>query len=385
MSISMRRELRGDDPLPEGSAIAHGSNPAAALRVLMATRYGRLGASSRLRLLQYAPALAQLGIECTARSFLSDAYVAALYGKGARLPPALAAYGRAFGLARAIRAHELIWIEKELLPFLPAVLERALLGGKKFILDFDDAWFLRYQTGKSLPARWLLGGKFTDLVRRAALTVVANATLQDWARQQGARAVLLLPTVVDLAQYPVLPEPAGPFTVGWIGTPVTAPYLQAIEAPLRELAREQPLELLVIGAPDLHISGVTCRHMPWSEQAEAALLGQCHVGVMPLSDDEWSRGKSGYKLVQYMAAGRATVASPVGANRTIVVDGVTGMLASDAAQWLGALRQLRDDPGLRSRMALAARARVASDYALSGTAPRLAAAMRLVAGQAAEP
>ncbi|OYV68884.1 MAG: hypothetical protein B7Z67_11490 [Acidiphilium sp. 21-60-14] len=381
MSMSVRRELMRGDHVPQDGVVAHGQATEASLRVLMATRYGRLGASSRLRLLQYAPALDRLGIECTARPFLSDAYVSALYGNGARLPSALAAYGRAVGLARAIRAHDLIWVEKELLPFLPAALERALLGEKKFILDFDDAWFLRYQTAKSLPARWLLGGKFTALVRRAALTVVANETLHDWAVRQGAREVLLLPTVVDLDQYPVLPEPAGPFTVGWIGTPVTAPYLQAIEAPLRRLAAEQPLELLIIGAPDLRIPGVTCRHLPWSENAEGALLGQCHVGVMPLSDDAWSRGKSGYKLVQYMAAGRATVASPVGANRTIVVEGITGLLASDAEQWFVALRRLRDDPGLRNRMALAARARVAVDYALSGTAPRLAAAMRMVAGR----
>ncbi|HQT88134.1 MAG TPA: glycosyltransferase [Acidiphilium sp.] len=379
--MSVRRELMRGDHVPQDGVVAHGQATEASLRVLMATRYGRLGASSRLRLLQYAPALDRLGIECTARPFLSDAYVSALYGNGARLPSALAAYGRAVGLARAIRAHDLIWVEKELLPFLPAALERALLGEKKFILDFDDAWFLRYQTAKSLPARWLLGGKFTALVRRAALTVVANETLHDWAVRQGAREVLLLPTVVDLDQYPVLPEPAGPFTVGWIGTPVTAPYLQAIEAPLRRLAAEQPLELLIIGAPDLRIPGVTCRHLPWSENAEGALLGQCHVGVMPLSDDAWSRGKSGYKLVQYMAAGRATVASPVGANRTIVVEGITGLLASDAEQWFVALRRLRDDPGLRNRMALAARARVAVDYALSGTAPRLAAAMRMVAGR----
>ncbi|OZB38568.1 MAG: hypothetical protein B7X48_12725 [Acidiphilium sp. 34-60-192] len=259
--MSVRRELMRGDHVPQDGVVAHGQATEASLRVLMATRYGRLGASSRLRLLQYAPALDRLGIECTARPFLSDAYVSALYGNGARLPSALAAYGRAVGLARAIRAHDLIWVEKELLPFLPAALERALLGEKKFILDFDDAWFLRYQTAKSLPARWLLGGKFTALVRRAALTVVANETLHDWAVRQGAREVLLLPTVVDLDQYPVLPEPAGPFTVGWIGTPVTAPYLQAIEAPLRRLAAEQPLELLIIGAPDLRIPGVTCRHL----------------------------------------------------------------------------------------------------------------------------
>lgn len=379
-SVHLDRADRTDpDRAAEAGRSAADHAASTPLRVLMATRYGRLGASSRLRLLQYAPKLAEFGIACTARPFLSDGYIRALYQGGSRLRPVLAAYGRAAGLRAAIRGHDLIWIEKELLPFMPVALERAMLGEKKFILDFDDAWFLRYGGDGNRLVRTLLGGKFPALLRRAALTIVANETLRNWAIGAGAGTVLLLPTVVDLDHYPLTPEPERNFTIGWIGTPVTAPYLASIAAPLRALAAEAPLELLVIGAPGFTLEGVPCRHVPWTEATEAPLIGQCHVGIMPLPDDAWARGKSGYKLVQYMAAGRATVASPIGANRAIVQDGVTGFLAGSAAEWCDRLRRLRDDGALRRAMGIAARARVADHYALQATAPHLAAAIRAIA------
>ena len=343
--------------------------------LLMATRYGRLGASSRLRLLQYEAPLREAGIATTVRPFFPDTYVRALYGEAARLPSATRAYAGSLRLRRAIETHDLVWIEKEMLPFIPAAAELALLGSKPFILDFDDAWFLRYEQSPSTLIRRMLGGKFARLVRFAALTITGNEALRDWAVNAGAGNVLHLPTVVDLDHYPVAPEPSGPFTVGWIGTPVTAPYLARLAEPLRHLASEAPLELLVIGAPDLAIPGIRCRFEPWSESTEAALIGACHVGVMPLSDDDWSRGKSGYKLIQYMASGRPAVASPVGANRTIVADGETGFLAASPEEWCDRLRRLRDDQTLREAMGRAARARASASYSLQVTAPRLVAAL----------
>jgi glycosyltransferase involved in cell wall biosynthesis len=374
MSIGLHLERTVSEPRHRAGRPDHA--PPSPLSLLMATRYGRLGASSRLRLLQYEAPLAEAGILSTARPFFPDSYVRALYGAGPRLRPTLAAYAHAAGLARAIREHDLIWIEKELLPFIPAMLERRLLDGRPFVLDFDDPWFLRYEQSGNPLIRLMLGGKFASLLRRAALTIVANEALENWAVESGACHVLRLPTVVDLDLYPVLPEPPAPFTIGWIGTPVTAPYLASIAGPLRQLAAEAPLELLVIGAPDLVIPGVICRHEHWSEATEAASIARCHVGIMPLPDDEWARGKSGYKLIQYMAAGRPTVASPVGANRSIVREGETGFLAADASAWCDRLRRLRDDAALRQRMGSAARSRAARNYSLQVTAPRLAGALR---------
>jgi glycosyltransferase involved in cell wall biosynthesis len=340
-------------------------------RLLCAMRYGPLGASSRLRLAQYRPYLEQAGIRTEMRAFLSDDYVRALYSGASRAGAVAGAYWRARGAPRAARANDILWIEKEFLPWLPYALERRAIGGRPYILDFDDAWSLRYEQSKNPLVRRLLGGKFRRLLRGAALTVAANETLFAWARAEGATNVLLLPTVIDLDLYRPQPEPAGPFTVGWVGTPLTAAYLDVIAGPLKILAAEAPLRLLVIGAPEVQIAGVECVHLPWSAETEAAALAGCHVGVMPLPDDDWARGKSGYKIIQYMAMARPAVASAIGANNQIIAAGETGFLAHDAGDWLTHLRTLRDDPALRGRLGAAARRRVEQHFSLQVAAPIL--------------
>jgi glycosyltransferase involved in cell wall biosynthesis len=349
------------------------------LALLMAARYGQLGASSRLRLIQYRPFLEQAGIATSLRGFLSDGYVRALYGKGSRLPGIAGAYARALSLPLAARRHDILWIEKEFLPWLPYAAERLAIGGKPYILDFDDAWSLRYAQSSSGLVRRALGTKFQRLVQGAALTIVANDTLLAWAQAQGAKATLRLPTVVDLDRYPLSPAPDGVFTLGWIGTPLTAAYLDTIAEPLRILAAEAPLRLLIIGAPDKRIEGVDCVHAEWSEASEATMIARCHAGIMPLPDDDWAWGKSGYKLIQYMALGRPAMASAIGANRQIVQHDETGYLASTPADWLSGLRALRDDAARRAAFGDSARRRVAEYFSLQVTAPKLIEAIRRVA------
>jgi glycosyltransferase involved in cell wall biosynthesis len=362
-------------PAPAGFAQALAPKPP---RLLCAARYGQLGASSRLRLGQYRGALERAGIRTTLRPFLSDNYVRALYTHKSKLLPVAAAYLRALGAGIAARSHDLLWIEKEFLPWMPYWLERLAIGNTPYVLDFDDAWSLRYQRAGSALVRHLLGSKFSRLLRGAALTITANQTLYEWAAKSGARNILLLPTVVDLDHYKLVPEPGGTFTICWVGTPMTAEYLAAIAAPLRTLAAEAPLKLLIIGAPDAKIPGVDCEHQEWSEATEAWTISRAHAGIMPLPDDEWARGKSGYKLIQYMAMGRPAVASPIGANRDIVEAGRTGFLATGDAEWLAALRALRDDPQLRATMGAAARARVEQNFSLQVAAPILIAALEQI-------
>lgn len=340
-------------------------------RLLCAMRYGPLGASSRLRLGQYMPLLAQAGLSVSQSSFLDDAYLRALYSGRARGGAALAGYRRALSLPQAIRRHDLLWIEKELLPWVPFWLERGVLGHTPYILDFDDAWALRYAASPSALVRAVLRNKFGQLLRGAALCIVANETLYRWATSEGARHILLLPTVVDIARYEPRPPPGGPFTIGWIGTPLTAAYLDLVAAPLRQLAREAPMRLLVIGAPGFTLPGVEVESLPWSAESEAELIGRCHAGIMPLPDSEWTNGKSGYKLIQYMAMARSAVGSAIGANHRIVQPGETGFLASSSADWLQSLRTLRDDPARASAMGMAARRRVEQHYSLAVTAPLL--------------
>ncbi|MGA9469887.1 MAG: glycosyltransferase family 4 protein, partial [Candidatus Macondimonas sp.] len=125
--------------------------------------------------------------------------------------------------------------------------------------------------------------------------------------------------------------------------------------------------------------GVDVERLPWQLDAEAEMLRRCDIGVLPLDDTPWERGKCGYKLIQYMACAKPVVASPVGVNRQLVEPGVNGYLATTSADWTRALNQLREDAALRARLGEAGRARVAADYDLQVTAPQLANLLRLAA------
>ena len=161
--------------------------------------------------------------------------------------------------------------------------------------------------------RWTLGKKLERMARRADFVIVANKLLQSWAEDAGATSVTCIPTVVDLRRYPqtALPAPE-PFTIGWIGTPETAPYLDTTKGALKQVLAKENTRLLLDGAEPSFLPLPNVETQSWSEAREANLLQRMHVGIMPLPQGAWEYGKSGYKLVQYMAASRPVVASPVG-------------------------------------------------------------------------
>ena len=188
--------------------------------ILLLTRYERLGASSRIRFLQFLPALEQHGFAFDVRPLLDNAYVASLYG-GPKVGAGniISSYWRRFSALRRRMRYDVVWLEKEALPWLPTWLEIARLEGLPYVVDYDDAWFHRYENHWLSP---LLGHKI-DAVMRVAHTVVAgNDYLARRARQAGARHVEIVPTVIDMERYRDLPEavPSAAATVGWIGIPL---------------------------------------------------------------------------------------------------------------------------------------------------------------------
>ena len=278
-------------------------------------------------------------------------------------------------LFRSGPAPDLRWIEKELWPWVPATLERALLGRVPYALDFDDAIFHNYDLHRLAPVRRLWGRKIDRLMRRADLVTAGNDYLAERARQAGARRVEWLPTVVDLDRYPPpRPRPTdrpGPCRIVWIGSPSTVHYLREVEAALGRLASRRAIELTVIGA-QIELPGVPLRCEGWTEAGEAAAIAAADIGIMPLPDSPWERGKCGYKLIQYMACGLPVVASPVGVNRRIVENGVNGFLADDAQAWIDRLEWLVDHGPERLAMGAQGRQQVERTYSLQANAPRLA-------------
>jgi glycosyltransferase involved in cell wall biosynthesis len=348
------------------------------VRILLLGRYSRTGASTRMRFLQYLPELEQAGMAVTEAPLFDDAYLRALYsGAGRSASRVLLAYwNRLLQVASAGR-YDLLWIEKELFPRLPASIERTLRRlGVRYVVDYDDAVFHDYDAHPSAVFRWALSQKIDRVMRRATLVVAGNDYLADRARLAQAPWVETLPTVVDLRRYSATEASQTDFRVGWIGTPVTARYLRPIEPVLRTLTSEGATRVALVGAGRNPLSSVEVELRPWSEDAEVAEMRRLDVGVMPLPDGPWERGKCGYKLIQYMACGKPVVASPVGMNVEIVEHGVNGFLASTEAQWAEALRTLRDDHEMRRAMGRAGRARVEQKYSLQVTAPKLVELLR---------
>ena len=349
------------------------------LPVTALTRYSRSGASSRVRVLQYVPTLRSLGVDVEVRALLGDEYLRTRFTGGrSNLRTALAYANRIRDLWSA--GPGLIWLEKEALPYVPAAIELRSLS--RFVMDIDDAWYLSYALHPSPVVRSVLARKIEALMRRARLVVAGNQYLAEYASSLGART-RVIPSVVDTTRYQVSPHRLDRrrLVLGWIGTPSTVKYLEGLRPTLERLAMDTPLELRVIGAPFAPSNRFPVRCIEWSEAGENIELNQLDVGLMPLDDSPWERGKCAYKLIQYMATGRPVVGSPVGANCEVVRAGIDGFLPRTSDEWVDSVRQLLD-PELRARMGASGRQRVVEHYSLQSQSPHLAELLRLAAADA---
>jgi hypothetical protein len=346
------------------------------MKVLMLSRYERLGASSRMRFYQYLPWLEAAGISITMAPLFSDAYVQGLQRNTKSPLDALRAYAGRVQALLASREFDLLWIEKETLPWLPAWVEKMLLpGAVPYVLDYDDAVFHYYDENRNPVVKALLAGKHPALMQGAALVVAGNVYLAEFARQAGAPHVEVVPTVIDLARYPLAPRKRAVGDtlpcVGWIGQRATASFLAPYAPIFERLSAEGLARFAAIGI-DAKSLGLPMDSIPWVEATEVDSISSCDIGIMPLVDEPFERGKCGYKLIQYMACGLPVVASPVGVNRQIVEHGVNGFLAETPEQWEQALRTLLANPELRQRMGQAGRQKFERQYCIQVTGPTLA-------------
>ena len=305
------------------------------------TRYGELGASSRLRYYQLVPYLEQRGWSVKIHNFFTDEYLQQLYQNGSKN---IAELWRSWQTRRRQMAQTApdvpALIEYELLPFLPYILEKNFLSRRKYVLNFDDAVDLRY---RKIP---VLCRKYPRLLTHAAGVITANEVLSRKFRNFN-KNICKIPTVPPPLIPAAVDKPAK-FTLLWIGTPVTFAYLYERRTALQLAAQQCDFELLIVGGGQA-VPGVQCQVIPWSENAENMALQRAHAGIMPLPDTPFARGKSAYKLIRYLQAGLPSVASPVGENCQVVQDGKTGFFAQSDSQWAEQICRLAD-PQLREIM-----------------------------------
>jgi glycosyltransferase involved in cell wall biosynthesis len=361
--------------------------------LVVANKAPGVAPGQRFRIEQWEPHLRdEHGIALEYDAFESPALTRILYEKGKAAEKALLLLRdtlRRRSVVGSARKHDVVILYREAALIGPPLYEWLIARTRvPIVFDFDDAiWTAPRRTVVSTndafrPLKF--SGKTAKICELATTVTVGNGYLAAWARQHNER-VHVVPTSIDLSSYPVQPPlpSCEPFTVVWSGTFSTLAHLETARAALQGLARRRPVRLHIICDRPLDppVAGVETRFIPWKAAEEARSIGTAHVGIMPMPDDEFARGKCGCKALQYMAAGRAAVVSPVGVNTDIVRNRENGLIARSTEEWIDALDELASSETLRDRIAVAGRATVEAGYSSRESAARFARAVHDAVGR----
>lgn len=336
--------------------------------------------SGRFRLIQFASHLRDAGHDLTIRVIKPDRMATSSHRSPVvrRLRSQWAVVEHVANALVALRdaaEFDIIMMNRDLIPetritFLEPMLARR---NPRLIFDFDDAIHIGARAGK-----------LAKILPHFAHLTPGNSYLAEYARAQNPN-VTILPTVVDTDAYFVAPERTpGPIRIGWSGSSYSARYgLPILQPILTRLANDHDFEFIAISNsdPQLNWAGVKTRYIPWTDATEVEGLQTIDIGLMPLNDEPFERGKCGLKAIQYMAVGVPAIVSPVGVNREIVIHGENGYHCTHDDQWIDTLSMLLKDQGLRARLGRQARARVEGHYSIRSLLPRMTQVFQTVAGQ----
>ena len=344
------------------------------MNVLFLTQTSELGPSSRYRVYQLLPSLRQLGIEGVVSPAMDDALYRQLYldrgGSGSRVSALTAAWRKRRADLQRIEQFDAVFIQKGIFPGLYSGFERRIAAHKPLVFDFDDAIWLPRVGGSRLLRALHREHAVQDVMQQATAVIAGNAFLAEYAARFNPN-VTVVPSSINISAYR---RATNSNIVGWIGSRTTLSYLK----PLASVFKQLGITPRVIASGDPYQLDFAVEFRPWRLETEMEELAQIGIGIAPLPDTAWERGKCGVKVLQYMACGMPIVASPVGVQQQFVQHGVTGFLAGNEAEWTQRLRELIDKPELRERMGAAARDVVAREYDVTHAARKVASVLRSV-------
>lgn len=338
--------------------------------------------SQRFRVEQWTSYLAEDGIQVDLVPY-ADADLLDLLRQPGRHAAKAAANGVAFLRSAlrlpAARHYDAVLIHRAICMAGPALLERLLkLFNRPVIFDFDDAIYMLHTSEANRHFGWLkFPGKTSSICELSDHVVVGNDYLADYARQFNRR-VSVVPTSVDTDHHTFVEKNGGGgrVVVGWTGSSTSQTHLELFVPVLREIQANRDVEIRVVSNREPVLPGVDYVWRPWAPETEVEEIGRIDVGIMPMPDDVWAKGKCALKALQYMAMGIPTVASAVGTNCDVIQHGENGLLATTDEDWVANVTRLVDDPALRARLGRAGFETVQSSYSMRRCAAMFADVVR---------
>lgn len=343
----------------------------------------------RFRFEQYLDIFKKEGIGCTVDPFISKTLHKIFYKKGMYPQKSFCMLycflKRFLTLLRSFR-YDMVFIHREACPFGITVLESFFrLINRKIIYDFDDAIYLSNVSSSNRIARALKNpDKVRKIVGLSDTVIVGTPYLKDYVLRFNKNAKVI-PTTIDTDKYVLANKQyskGAAVCIGWSGSYTTAQHLILLKNVFKELFNKFKIQIKVIGAPpDFSMDELPIITKEWHLENEIEELSSFDIGVMPLQDDEWGRGKCGLKALQYMTLGIPSICSPVGVNKEIIRDGVNGFLADSEEEWVRKISRLIEDADLRKKIGLAGRKTVEEKYSIRVNAPRYLEVIKEIANR----
>jgi len=339
------------------------------MKILFIVPYSTEGASNRFRVEQYLPYLDKEGIEYDIRPFVSSRFYKILYSKKQRAKKIIyfiqSFFNRILDVIR-LRRYDLVFIHREACPFGPPIFEWLIYKFKKpIIYDFDDAIFLQNYNLANRFYRFLkFPSKTKEIIKMASMVIVPNVFLKEYTGKFNEH-VYIIPTPIDTDKFKIAAKSPNKLVIGWVGSFTTASYLKVVFNAMQQLSKKYDFVLKVFGAGEIiSIPGVKIENHDWHLKEEVEYFQSIDIGIYPLIDTLWARGKAGFKAIQYMAVGVPVVASSVGMVKDFIEDGVNGYLVKTEEEWVEKISKLIEDSNLRRSIGLAGRKTVEEKYSL---------------------
>ncbi len=354
------------------------------MKILFVTLGTERVAASRYRVYQYLPYLAGQGIGCMVVSIISDFATRLAIGSPEFGPMKRFLYYIYVFFERFFRfwmvffiagRYDIVFLQRATFPFgLAGLVARA---NNKVIFDIDDAIFLPDTSSDDIVTRLkgvIKDRELADVLKASRCIVVENDYIKEYVSKYCGN-VHKIPGPIDTERYFVRPKASGAgkeVVIGWIGSPATTSYLHLLDNVFRNVLSKFPdVRVVLIGAGNYAFPGDRVAKVPWRYETEVGDLQKFDIGVMPMPDDRWTRGKLGCKMLQYMAVGVPSVVSYTPTNAELIKDGVNGFLIRTEEEWIGALGRLVSDASLRASVGAAGRDTVEKACSVKVNGPKM--------------